>query len=106
MDSLFGESTKQLTLTPSAPKKPAKPKVRVDRQRPVPLKSLDDWLDFAEALLGRQDIEGLAPKYENLSQLTNHEDQLHDEAHMNMDSWTTMHERFPWLDAVEEIADD
>jgi hypothetical protein len=106
MDSLFGETPKQLTLSPVAPKKPAKPKVVVDRTRPVPLRSLDDWLDFAEALLGRQDIEGLAPKYENLSQLTDHEDQLHDEAHMNMDSWTTMHERFPWLDAVEEIADD
>ena len=25
---------------------------------------------------------------------------------MNMDSWTTMRERFPWLDAVEEIAED
>ena len=25
---------------------------------------------------------------------------------MNMDSWTTMRERFPWLDTVEEIADD
>ena len=106
MDSLFGETTKQLTLSSTAPQKPAKPKVAVDRTRPVPLRSLDDWLDFAEALLGRQDIDGLAPKYENLSQLTDHEDQLHDEARMNMDSWTTMRERFPWLDTVEEIAED
>ena len=106
MDSLFGETAKQLTLSPAAPKKPVKPKVVVDRTRPVSLRSLDDWLDFAEALLGRQDIEGLAPKYENLSQLTDHEDQLHDEAHMNMDSWTTMRERFPWLDTVEEITED
>ena len=67
MDSLFGESTKQLTLTPATPKKPTKPKVVVDRTRPVPLRSLDDWLDFAEALLGRQDIEGLALKYDKLS---------------------------------------
>jgi hypothetical protein len=106
MESLFGETPKQLTLTPAAPKKPGKPKVVVDRTRPVPLRSLDDWLDFAEALLGRQDIEGLAPRYENLSQLTDHEDQLHDEVHMNMDSWTTMRDRFPWLDTVEGIADD
>ena len=106
MDSLFGGTAKQLTLSPVAPKKPAKPKVVVDRTRPVSLTSLDDWLDFAEALLGRQDIEGLAPKYENLSQLTAHEDQLHDEAHMNMDSWTTVNERFPWLDTVEEITED
>jgi hypothetical protein len=106
MDSLFGETPKQLALSPVAPKKPARPKVVVDRTRPAPLRSLDDWLDFAEALLGRQDIEGLAPKYENLSRLTDHEDQLHDEAHMNMDSWTTMRERFPWLDTVEDIADD
>jgi hypothetical protein len=106
MDSLFGETTKQLTLTPSVPKKAAKAKVVVDRTQPVALRNLDDWLDFAEALLGRQDIEGLAPKYENLSQLTDHEDQVHDEAHMNMDSWVTMRERFPWLDTVEEIAQD
>lgn len=104
---LFGEELPaQPVLTSAAPKKPAKPKVRVDRTRPVALRNLDDWLDFAEALLGRQDIAGLAPKYENLSQLTDHEDQLHDEAHMNMDSWTTMHERFPWLDTVEKIAED
>jgi len=106
MDSLFGETAKQLTLSPAAPKKPVKPKVVVDRTRPLSLRSPDGWLDFAEALLGRQDIEGLAPKYENLSQLTAHEDQLHDEAHMNMDSWTTMRERFPWLDTVEEITED
>ena len=106
MDSLFGETPKQLTLASAAPKKPAKPKVVVDRTRPVPLRNLGDWLDFAEALLGRQDIEGLARKYKNLSELTDHEDQLHDEAHMNMDSWTTMRERFPWLDTVEEITED
>ncbi|MGZ3392319.1 MAG: Eco57I restriction-modification methylase domain-containing protein, partial [Isosphaeraceae bacterium] len=106
MDSLFGETAKQLTLSPASPKKSVKPKVVVDRTRPLSLRSLDGWLDFAEALLDRQDIEGLAPKYENLSQLTAHEDQLHDEAHMNMDSWTTMRERFPWLDTVEEITED
>ena len=58
MDSLFGETPKQLTLASSGPPKARpKPKVAVDRTRPVPLTDLDDWLDFAEALLGRQDID-------------------------------------------------
>jgi hypothetical protein len=106
MDSLFGESTKQLVLSPAPAPKPRKPKPGVNRQRPVPLKSLDDWLEFAEALLGRQDIAGLAKPWDSLTELSDHEDQLHDEAHMNMDSWTTLGERFPWLDTVHEIAED
>ena len=62
MDSLFGETPKQLTLAAAAPKKPAKPKAVVNRRGPVPLANLDDWLDFAEALLGRQDIEEAWPE--------------------------------------------
>jgi hypothetical protein len=39
MDSLFDETPKQLTLTPAPARRPLKPKVAVDRQRPVALKS-------------------------------------------------------------------
>ena len=55
MDSLFGETPRQMTLAEAAPKKP-RPKPAVAHRSPVPLANLDDWLDFAEALLGRQDV--------------------------------------------------
>ena len=55
MDSLFGETPRQMTLAEAAPKKP-RPKPTVVHRSPVPLANLDDWLDFAEALLGRQDV--------------------------------------------------
>ncbi len=55
MQSLFGDTPRQLTLAEATPRKPSPKPAPVDH-RPVPLANLDDWLDFAEALLGRQDV--------------------------------------------------
>jgi hypothetical protein len=67
---------------------------------------LDDWLDFAEALLGRQDIkEGtLGRTWDNLTELSAHEEEIQDAIHMDMDQVWRLGERFPWLDTVHDIA--
>ncbi|MEO3810779.1 class I SAM-dependent DNA methyltransferase [Sphaerisporangium sp. B11E5] len=108
-DSLFGGGLKQLTLAAGGPKAAAKSQSKpVDHLagvRPtIPLADLDDWLDFAEAVLGRADLEkGLAPEeIDDLGELAQHEDQVQDE--MFMDPPTRIKDRFPWLDIAEDIA--
>ena len=103
MDSLFGETPKQLTLAEATPRKPRPKPVPVDH-RPVPLANLDDWLDFAEALLGRQDIaaDSLASHFTSLSEMEEYEDKLESDFYMNMDPVHRLGERFPWLDTVED----
>jgi hypothetical protein len=107
MDSLFGESPKQLTLAEAAPRKPRPKHAPVDH-RPVSLANLDDWLDFAEALLGRQDVapDSLASHFTSLTEMQEYEDNLESDFYMNMDPVYHLGERFPWLDTVEQIAAD
>ena len=101
MDSLFGETPKQLTLAEAAPRKPRPKPAPVDH-RPVPLATLDDWLDFAEALLGRQDVapDSLASHFTSLSEMEEYEDKLESDFYMHMDPVHRLGERFPWLDTV------
>ncbi|KWX01084.1 Uncharacterized protein LI90_2112 [Carbonactinospora thermoautotrophica] len=70
----------------------------------VPLANLDDWLDFAEAVLGREDIgkDNLATEFETLADLDAHERDL--PIWMGMDFPHQLADRFPWLKIVEEIA--
>ena len=70
----------------------------------VPLKDFEDWLEFAESVLGRQDIpeDSLASHFTTLSDLSGYEDQL--EIYMGMDPFYRLSERFPWLDTVVDIA--
>ena len=102
--SLFDDEPEQLTLAAAAPRKPSpakKPRV----VRPVvPLKDFEDWLEFAESVLGRQDIpeDSLAGTSRTLSDLSDYEDQL--EIYMGMDPFYRLAERFPWLDTVVDIA--
>ena len=108
MDSLFGETPRQLTLAEATPKKP-RPKSPVTHRSPVPLANLDDWLDFAEALLGRQDRarNSLADEhFETLSALEEFEEKLESDFYLDMDPVWRLGERFPWLDTVEKIATD
>ncbi|WP_017540959.1 Eco57I restriction-modification methylase domain-containing protein [Nocardiopsis halophila] len=70
----------------------------------TPLADLDDWLEFAEALVGTAEVpEGsLVAEFGSLADLDAYEDEL--------PRWTGMGdeyrlpERFPWLKTVEEIA--
>jgi hypothetical protein len=103
--SLFGETPVQIPINqpkprPKSPRKPA----RVERRSVTPLADLDDWLDFAEALLGATDIpeDSLGAHFASLGELGEHEDQLH--AWMGMDNEFKLSQRFPWLNTVEDIA--
>lgn len=117
-DSLFGSSPEQLDLADAVAaakvstgggakwkkakgRKPSLDPVR----RVIPLNTLDDWLDFAEAVLGRADIpeDSLAHHFSSLSELEEYEDQLQAWTGMD-DAHSQLNARFPWLDDVEEIA--
>ena len=55
--SLFDDEPEQLTLAAAAPAQ-AQRREEAPRRPPtvVPLKDFEDWLEFAESVLGRQDI--------------------------------------------------
>ena len=100
--SLFDDEPEQLTL--AAPRKPGlAKKLRVVRPV-VPLKDFEDWLEFAESILGRQDIpaDSLAGHFTTLSDLSGYEDQL--EIYMGMDPFYRLADRFPWLDTAIDVA--
>ncbi len=102
--SLFDDEPEQLTLAAVAPRKPSPKKPKGVRRTQVPLKDFGDWLEFAESVLGREDIpaDSLAGHFTTLSDLSGYEDQL--EIYMGMDPFYRLSERFPWLDTVEDIA--
>ena len=84
--SLFDDEPEQLTLAAAAPRQPSPKKPKVVRRPVVPLKDVEDWLEFAESVLGRQDIpaDSLAGHFTTLSGLSGYEDQL--EPYMGMDA--------------------
>ncbi|KPI14012.1 N-6 DNA methylase [Actinobacteria bacterium OK006] len=82
-----------------------------DLRRPfIPLQTFADWLDFLELTLGTKDadagsfLDGLddLPVDEALPLLETYERSL--DGVLGMDSPFKLAERFPWLDAVEDIA--
>ena len=93
--SLFDDEPEQLTLAAPSPRKPsAAKKPRVVRPV-VPLKDIEDWLEFAESVLGRQDIpaDSLASHFTTLSDLSGHEDQL--QIYMGMDPFQLLGRALP-----------
>lgn len=73
-------------------------------RRVIPLKNVDDWLDFLEAVLGTADIpqDSFLDAYEDLDELKKFEEFL--PQFMGMDT-KPPEERFPWLRVVRDIAD-
>ncbi|MFF3686195.1 class I SAM-dependent DNA methyltransferase [Streptomyces sp. NPDC002187] len=74
------------------------------RRSVVPLADLDDWLDFAESLLGTQEVpaDSLISEFESLSELTPYEDDLPD--YMGMDRAHHLEERYPWAGIARDVA--
>ncbi|MFI5920332.1 class I SAM-dependent DNA methyltransferase [Streptomyces anulatus] len=104
----FGTEAKQLSLTQEAVAKRRmgrrKESITERRREVIPLANLDDWLDFAEALLGTQDVpaESLIAEFESLTELTPYEDALPDWMGMDRSYW--LESRFPWAAAANDIA--
>ncbi|MFJ3793624.1 hypothetical protein [Kitasatospora sp. NPDC090091] len=81
------------------------PKPKAPERRPiVPLKDLDDWLEFLEAMLGTDDVpEGtLIYTFNDLDELKVFEETL--PGFMGMDAGNP-EDRFPWLREVHDIAE-
>ncbi|MGW4244582.1 hypothetical protein ACWELQ_18985, partial [Nocardia sp. NPDC004722] len=100
---LAGYAQTQVTSTrkPKAARRPSFDPVR----EIIPLQSLDDWIDFVEAVLGRADVpeDSLVTSFVGLKDLEEYEDQL--PVWMGMDSEFKLGERFPWFGSAEVIAD-
>lgn len=82
------------------------PKPKAPERRPIiPLKDLDDWLEFLEAMLGTADVpEGtLIDSFKDLKALKSFEETL--PSFMGMDAGNP-EDRFPWLREVHDIAED
>ncbi|SCF89002.1 restriction endonuclease [Streptomyces sp. Ncost-T10-10d] len=104
----FGTEAKQLSLTQEAVAKRRmgrrKESIADRRREVIPLANLDDWIDFAESLLGTQDVpaESLVAEFESLTELTPYEDALPDLMGMDRSYW--LESRFPWAAQSKDIA--
>ncbi|MFE0245347.1 class I SAM-dependent DNA methyltransferase [[Kitasatospora] papulosa] len=104
----FGTEAKQLSLTQESVAKRRvgrrKESIAERRREVIPLANLDDWLDFAESLLGTQDVpaESLIAEFESLTELTPYEDALPDL--MGMEGSHRLESRFPWAAHSKDIA--
>ncbi|MFF2729060.1 class I SAM-dependent DNA methyltransferase [Streptomyces sp. NPDC058008] len=74
------------------------------RREVIPLAELDDWLDFAEALLGTHDVpaESLVSSFDSLGALEQYEDELPDWMGMDRSYW--LESRFPWVGVASDMA--
>ncbi|KOV13083.1 hypothetical protein ADK60_31120, partial [Streptomyces sp. XY431] len=90
---------------PKARKKAAaKPRHAIERRPFIALTNFEDWLDFLEGVLGTADVEegSIVPSFADLDSLEEYEEQL--PGWMGMDNEYRLSERFPWLDAAQDIA--
>ncbi|NJP72066.1 class I SAM-dependent DNA methyltransferase [Streptomyces sp. C1-2] len=78
--------------------------IKGERRDVIALADLADWIDFAEALLGTQDVpeESLMSTFEDLDDLSRYEDELPE--WMGMDRFQSLEERFLWAGAARDVA--
>ncbi|MFE9975794.1 class I SAM-dependent DNA methyltransferase [Streptomyces hirsutus] len=82
-----------------------KEQIRGERRAVIPLASLDDWLDFAESLLGTQDVDtdSLVAQFDTLDELERYEDELPE--WMGMERFTSLESRYPWAGVARDVAE-
>jgi hypothetical protein len=76
------------------------------RRRPViPLKDLEDWLDFLESMLGTGPVPegGLGSALDSLDELKEYEELIQDELGMDR---LDPEARYPWMRVVKDIAEE
>lgn len=104
----FTAEPKQMTLTRDSVSRRRtgrrKEQIKGERRDVIALTDLDDWIDFAEALLGTQDVpeESLVSTFEDLDDLSRYEDELPE--WMGMDRFQLLEERFLWAGAARDVA--
>ncbi|MEU9325634.1 class I SAM-dependent DNA methyltransferase [Streptomyces canus] len=102
----FGDAAPtQLSLTRDALTRRRKERVQERRREVVPLAELDDWLEFAESLLGKRGVpaDSLISEFERLDELEPYEDALPDL--MGMDGAHRLEERYPWAAVAGDVAE-
>ncbi|MDT0401924.1 class I SAM-dependent DNA methyltransferase [Streptomyces edwardsiae] len=82
-----------------------KEQIRGERRPVIALASLDDWLDFAESLLGTQDVaaDSLVAHFDTLDELERYEDELPE--WMGMERFTSLESRYPWAGVARDVAE-
>ncbi|MEU6178887.1 class I SAM-dependent DNA methyltransferase [Streptomyces coeruleorubidus] len=82
-----------------------KEQIRGERRPVIPLASLDDWLDFAESLLGTQDVaaDSLVAQFDTLDELERYEDELPE--WMGMERFFSLESRYPWAAVARDVAE-
>ncbi|MDI9886406.1 class I SAM-dependent DNA methyltransferase [Streptomyces sp. HNM0645] len=104
----FTAEPRQMTLTRDSVSRRRtgrrKGQIKGERRDVIALADLDDWIDFAEALLGTQDVpeESLVSTFEDLDDLSRYEDELPE--WMGMDRFQLLEERFLWAGAARDVA--
>ncbi|MCK8432128.1 class I SAM-dependent DNA methyltransferase [Streptomyces sp. D2-8] len=106
---LFGEVTGEGELTAASVERRRtgrrKEAIGGARKRAVvPLAGLDDWLEFAEALIGTEDVpaDSLVAEFGTLAELEPYEDALPDL--MGMEHFQQLELRFPWASVAGDVA--
>ncbi|MEH0547496.1 class I SAM-dependent DNA methyltransferase [Streptomyces sp. B21-105] len=104
----FTAEPQQMTLTRDSVSRRRtgrrKGQIKGERRDVIALADLDDWIDFAEALLGTQDVpeESLVSTFDDLDDLSRYEDELPE--WMGMDRFQSLEERFLWAGAARDVA--
>ncbi|WP_432197753.1 class I SAM-dependent DNA methyltransferase [Streptomyces sp. bgisy027] len=108
-EDLFGEITGggELTAASVERRRAGRRKEAIGGARKravVPLAGLDDWLEFAEALVGTEDVpaDSLVAEFGTLAELEPYEDALPDL--MGMEHFQQLELRFPWTGVAGDVA--
>ncbi|MFM9591212.1 class I SAM-dependent DNA methyltransferase [Streptomyces scabiei] len=108
-EDLFGEITGggELTAASVERRRAGRRKEAIGGTRKrvvVPLAGLDDWLEFAESLIGTEDVpaDSLVAEFGSLAELEPYEDALPDL--MGMEHFQQLELRFPWVGVAGDVA--
>ncbi|GGQ54005.1 class I SAM-dependent DNA methyltransferase [Streptomyces althioticus] len=104
-EDLFGEVQVVEVKAKAARGGGRKEQIRGERRAVIPLALLDDWLDFAESLLGTQDVaaDSLVAQFDTLDELERYEDELPE--WMGMERFTSLESRYPWAAVARDVAE-
>lgn len=106
---IFGNVQPQQMKMPTKATGTRRMTVAEQLRQQVPLSNLDDWLAFAESLIGRRDLDEdtarfYRRKFTNLSEMSEFERKL--DGVIGVDSPWTLSDRFPWLLIAHQIAEE
>ncbi|WFE92732.1 class I SAM-dependent DNA methyltransferase [Micromonospora sp. WMMD987] len=105
---IFGNVQPQQLKMPTKATGTRRMTVAEQLRQQVPLTNLDDWLTFAEALIGRSDVDENTERFygrtlTSLSEMSDFERKL--DGVIGVDSPWMLSDRFPWLLAGEQLAE-